>query len=379
MARWRPARWASFPEPPETQCNPEWQDTLVVFDYAGGDTLPVRKWSSGSTLSCFSWTSVPILGADGGVIQADEKKIVRFGPHGGILWSTPTPGGIPISPVPVGGHTILSATLFGPISTYDAWSGARRGVLDLTVDDGRYETVNTPAVRGNRAYLVTHFSLDYSKGRLYAIDVGPAGELNVAWFVEIGGPSGASPLVIGDMIYIDGDGLTPMSPANPHVMAVRDEGVSGSIVWSKDLEGTGRVRASFAEDPRGCLRLYHVGSQLLRYDAQDGDSDGEGDLLQQIDVDALIGEPGVHRPTSVMTIYGSGPNPVMLLSASAFQGETPTSVYVVAVDLGAGSLLWKVHVPTDQIVGAQFPMIDGAFGPRVLFTNPGGIWTIGAP
>lgn len=369
-----------LPESPETVCNPEWQDTLVVFDYAGGgDMAPVRKWSSGSVLSCFSWTSAPLLGGDGGVIQADEKKVVRFGPDGGLLWSARTPGGIPISLVPVGGHTILSASLFGPVSTYDAWSGVRRSVLDLAVDDGRYETVNTPAVRGNRAYLATHFSLDYSKGRLYAIDVGPAGELSVAWFVEFGGPSGASPLIMGDMIYFDGDGLTPMSPVNPHVIAVRDEGSSGSIVWSKDLQGTGRVRASFAEDPRGGLWLYHVGSQLIRLDAQDGDSDGEGDLLQEINLDALIDEPGEHRPTSVMTIYGSAANPVMLVSAAAFTGQTATSVYVVAVELNTGGLLWKVQVPTDRFIGAQFPSINGPFGPRALFTNPDGIWTIGAP
>lgn len=368
-----------LPESPETECNPEWQDTLVMFDYAGGDTLPVRKWSSGAILSCFSWTSVPLLGEDGGVIQADETRIVRFGPEGGLLWSAPTPGGIPISLVAVGDSTILSGTLFGPLSTYDAWSGVRRSVLNLTADDGRYETVNTPAVQGNRAYLSTHYSLDFSKGRLYAVDIGPAGELSVAWFVEFGGPSGASPLVIGDMIYIDGDGLEPTTSPNPHVIAIRDEGFSGSVVWSKDLAGTGRVRASYAEDPRGGLWLYHVGSQLLRFAAEDGNSDGEGDLLQEIDVDALIDEPGAHRPTSVMSVYGSAASPVMLLSATAFSGETATSVYVVAIDLAGGSLLWKVPVPSDQFVGAQFPAIQGSFGPRVLFTNPDGIWTIGAP
>lgn len=361
-------------------CAADWQDTLAVFGYSAATGLPYRKWSSGSTLNCRSFSGVPLVGADGGLIHGDDTKIVRFDPEGKVLWSTPTPGGIPTSLVLANNGIVFAATVFGPLSSYDNTSGRRLAVLNLTEPgDTRYYTTNTPAIRGNRAYVITNHSQEESQGRLYAIDIADNGALSVAWYLDVGGPAGASPLVEGDMIYFDGDSLTPTSPLSSHIFAVRDEGASGTIVWTEDLGPGGRVRASFAADPRGGFWVWKFGGPLLRFDYEDLDGDDQGDLLETIDLDPVIDEEGVHWVSGAMTVYEMPGGPVLVVPASVFdEDNVPSSGFLTAIDLTNASLLWKVALPS-PVIGSQFPSIEGPFGPRIMFTNPDGVWAVGEP
>ena len=102
----------------------------------------------------------------GGVIAADNTKLLRFSPTGQVLWQTTTPGGTPISPTITDNGAIILATSGGPVSAYDPATGALLDKLTFsgtvtssggTATSGYYDTINTPAVNGNRVYISTQF------------------------------------------------------------------------------------------------------------------------------------------------------------------------------------------------------------------------------
>jgi outer membrane protein assembly factor BamB len=379
-------------------CDPAVRDTLVVYSYGDGSAPPARLWSSGTVLNCTAFTSAPMISPSGEIIAADNRRLVRFTADGRVIWNTSITTGTPVSPVPLHNGLVVIATFGGPISAYDSRSGTRIGLLDLTSGTGRFHTTNTPAVRGNRIYVSTEFSQSPSTGRLYAIDAvlpagydpldpstyDPASVFRVAWHVDFGGPSGASPLVIGDHIFFDGDRPASDASLAPHVFAVQDLGTSGRLIWSRPMEGI--MRASFAQDPRGGFWLFPTGTAsdehkwLVRLALMDADQDGIGDVLERIDVDALVGEPGLHLPSSAISIAGTSTAPVMIVGATAFSPDgTVRSTYVTAIDLNSRSLLWKVPLPSNFTQG-QFPILQGSRGPRVFFTNQdNGLWVIGRP
>lgn len=382
---------------PTTPCDPALSDLVVTYGYAGTNGLPYRKWGSGDQLNCTSYTSAPMVSVDGGVIAADDQTIIRFGADGTTVWQTATPGGFPLSPVITRNGVIVLATSGGPISAYDNQTGALIGALDLLDGDGRYETINTPGVQGNRLYVLTHHSVRREWGRLVAIDVivppnynpadpasiDPSQTLREVWSVEVGGPGGASPLVVGNMIFFDGDRREPGGVFAPHAFAVRDLGDRGEMAWVRAMPG--RVQASFALDPRGGMWIYTmddpakpVNRFLLLVALADWNGDGQGDIIDFLDVDALVSETGVHRPYSAMTISGGPQRPIMLLSAAPLDLSQATErTFVVAVDLKQRSLLWKVPLPV-RLAPAQFPIMEGERGPRVFFTAQGyGVWMIG--
>src|SRR5688500_12850421 len=132
------------------------EDKLAVYDFAG-----TRLWSSGAILNANAFASAPIVFADGSVIACDDTTVVRFTSGGGVLWQAPLPhGGIPISPVlTADGRFLVLATYRGPLYAFAADSGALAGITFLRKgagDPGYFDTVNTPAVRGNRIYVVGH-------------------------------------------------------------------------------------------------------------------------------------------------------------------------------------------------------------------------------
>ncbi|MGH2543071.1 MAG: PQQ-binding-like beta-propeller repeat protein [Ardenticatenaceae bacterium] len=377
-------------------CN---RDTLIAYGYADLSGDPFRKWTSGDVLNCTAFTSAPLMDVEGGVITADSTRVVRFAANGDVLWQTVTPGGRPVSPVITSNGIIVLATSQGPIYAYDNQTGALIDNLILTEGSGRYDTNNTAAVRDNRAYITTDHRHSSMHGRLYAVDVvlpegydptdpstyRDADILQDVWYVRVGGPSGASPLVISDTVYFDGDRLTPESPYGPHIFAVRDEGSQGTIEWTLPMPGD--LRASFAEDPRGGLWAVPTGALLpdenellTRIAAEDLDGDGQGDVLETLSLDMLVDAEGIHVPTSAMTIAGDPADPIMIVGTTARdEAGNPMSTFVLAINLNARSLLWEIALPGASTAG-QFPIALGEYGPRIFFTNrTRGTWVIGEP
>ena len=132
-------------------------------------------WSS-TALGSEAYYSAPMIGPDGGVIAADDSKIIRFDSSGGTVWSKSTAGGIPYSPNVTDNGQIVLATQSGPVSAYDFNTGDLIAQLRLneTIQNrsGYFDTVNQTAIRGNRIYISTQFSYSLSHiGRLYALDL----------------------------------------------------------------------------------------------------------------------------------------------------------------------------------------------------------------
>jgi PQQ-like domain len=337
-------------------------------------------WDSGTALGSWAWTSAAMVDKAGGVVAADDSRLVRFEPGGRVLWSRRTPGGAPISPTRTAAGTIVLATSGGPVSAYDGRSGRHIATLELkaTLDglSGRFDTTNTPGSRGNRIYVSTEFKLDDGSAdpnhhaRLYAIDVDPsrprARRLRVAWYHEFGARSGASPLVLGDLIVFDGDRSDPAGPLSPRFFGIRDTGAKPRLVWEYELGGLGV--ASAAEDPRGGAWVFAFTNRVLRRISK-----ATGKVVQTIDVDELVGEPGDHAPFSAMSIAeGRDGRPVMLVTA-----RSSASAFVVAIDLVRERLLWKYRMPgplfADTPMG-QFPVLAGPGGRRtVVFTTRSGV------
>lgn len=370
---------------PDVLCDPQVQDTLVVYAYSDEQKTPYFLWSSGDLLNCSAFTSAPLVGAGGSIIAADDSVIVRFGPNGTPVWQTPTAGGSPISPVLLGDGVVVLVTVDGPISAYDTETGASLAEITLTQDGSFYETVNTPAVSGNRLYVSTHLDADSNYGRLYALDfIAEQNAFQIAWQFDFGGPSGASPLLVGDTLYFDGDRPDPQADFAPQIYAVQDTGATAQLLWTKPAGG--QIQASFARDPRGGFWTFTIGTPvkdhrwLTRMRLTDQDGDGFGDVLERIDLDALLTLPGVHVPSSVMSIAGTAAAPVMIVGATAYdEAGGVDSTYIVAIDLNTRARLWRVWLPADPTAG-QFSIALGAHGPRVFFTNKNtGLWVIGQP
>ncbi len=353
---------------------------LKAYD-AAGKVL----WDSGSVLNGGAWTSVPLLSRMGETIATDDQSLVRFSAGGKVVWKTATAGGRPISPTMTGNGTVVLATLGGPVSAYRSDSGELLGTLDLsdTIGGlrGRFETTNTPGGRGNRVYISTEFRLGDGSAdpnhhaRLYAVDVQPSAppedRLKVAWYYEFGARSGASPLVIGDCVYFDGDRASPSGAFAPRFFAVRDEGNSGRLLWEYELSGP--AAASAAHDPRGGLWVFALGgTSLLRLREHDGA------LLDAIDLPSISGIANARPWSGIGITHGRTGQPVLIVSA-----RTAGSAWVVAVDLGARALLWKKSVGSDSygdLPRGQWPVLAGGDGTRVLvFTTRNGVRAIGGP
>ena len=352
-------------------------DSLVVYDAAG-----TRLWTSGEHMGGRVWTSAAMIDEKGGVIAVDDLNLVRFLPDGTVKWKTPTPGGVPISPVITANGLIVVVTKLGPVAVYDNVTGHRLGSLYLKDSPGDtefYETVNTPCVRGNRVYVSTERTNDPAHaGRLWALDIDPAnpdGAIEARWSFPFGGPSGASPLRIGDTVYFDGDRLEPGGEFAPHVFAVRDLGDTCELKWSYAMLNS--VKASLAKDPRGGIWTFaYLESWLYRLDEE------TGALVEQVNLDALIGETPRYVPSSVMTLAGDLSDPVMIVGAITFIAGDPSRV--VAIDLEAGSLLWKVILADDYLTDAtysQFAIVEDDGGdPVVVFPGSNsGAYGVGAP
>ena len=318
----------------------------------------------------------------GGVIAADDLHLVRFQPDGTVKWKTPTPGGIPISPVIVENMVVILATNDGPLAAFDTGTGkliGKRYLVDTVGAEEFYDTENTPGVSGNRIYVSTEKRNDPDHtARLWAVDVvpgSPDGVIQPKWSFEFGGPSGASPLIVGDTIYFDGDRLNPGEDENPHLFALQDNGDTCSLKWTHPMETP--VKASCSRDPRGGVWAFAPRRQYLyRFDSEDGE------MIDRLDIDAMVDEPGVDIPASVMTIAGDPTQPVMIISTIGTLEGQPARI--MAIDLSTETKLWKINISEDwsiEYTSSQFAFVeDDAGRPVVIFpTSSSGAYGVGAP
>ncbi len=341
-------------------------DNLVFYTADGA-----RIWSSGSLLDQNTWASAPLINASGDVIATDDVHIVRLNSSGTVLWSTPLPVvAIPISPVTNASGSILFGTKNGPVSAFDSTTGNLVGsiyVQNATGGSNYFDTINTPCVRGNRFYLSMQLTNDPANtGALVAIDLNTgntANPLTVAWMFLFGGPSGASPLCVGNTLYFDGASVLPGQPPNPQIFAVQDEGLSSKLLWNVTVPDP--VPANMALDPRGGFWSLFTGySGVNRYNGQ------TGAVIQSLNVTNLVGDPTPNYPYSAITMAGTAADPVMLLGTVSKNG---LSSYVIAIDLPTNALLWKVNIDPSQgadSAPSQFPIVlDPSGNPVVVFAG----------
>ena len=345
---------------------------LVVYDADGR-----RVWDDGGLLGPTSWLSAAMISSLGQVIAADQQWLVRVDPlTSTTMWVAAKPDlGTPISPVPVGlqQDMVLLATKTSTaggtaeLSVWDMHTGAMLShkVLVHPVTGASYETLNTPSVRGARAYVLASAIGNSNDGQLFAVDVcesaacGGRGSFQVAWHVGFDGPSSASPLRSGDRIFFDGlqgwrGGL---------YLAVDDLGDAGAIAWQRSFSG--RFGASSAHDPRGGLWVapWQKG-RLLRL------NEATGATEQLVDVSAVLGEaPGYSQVTAV-SVSSTAAGSVVLTFGAQSATDAFAPPYVAAIDVGAapgGVLHWKNQVsprPKFNAATGQMPIVINASGAR---------------
>jgi hypothetical protein len=348
------------------------QPNLTVYDADGR-----RIWDDGGILGSTAWLSAPLISEAGHVIAADQDRLLRADPLGGVIqWQVAKPDqGTPISPVLIGadGGMVLLATKApaqggrAELSVWDTATGAllsHQPILDPLTGVG-YATLNTPAVRGNRAYVLASAEDSGDDGRLYAIDVcesadcGGRGTVRIAWHFGFDGPSSASPVLIGNRLFFDG-----LRGSRGTFHAVDDLGASAAAVWEQRFAA--RFGASAAQDPRGGLWVapWQSGS-LLRLD------EGTGAVVQTVDLSAANGLPPGYSVVTATTVSTSAAGAVVLTAGIQVPGRSSTlPTYLSAVDVSSsetGAALWIFQVAPNARINAatgQSPIVINDAGAR---------------
>jgi hypothetical protein len=370
--------------------DPALHPNLVVYN---ADGKPI--WDDGGILGSTAWSSAAMISADGQVIAVDQQTVLRADPVAKkVIWRSSKPDtGKPISPVVIGATSsmLLLATMSagdgtpGEVSVWDLDTGAllsHQAIVDPS--SGRaYVSLNTPAVSGSRAYLLTSADADKTDGRLYAVDIcesqtcGGRGTLIPVWHYNFAGPSGSSPLLIGSRLFFDGD----QRPGMGNFFALDDLGDTPLRAWSAKF--TNYFSASAAQDPRGGLWVYpwQTGN-ILRL------NEATGAIDQTVEISPVLGLDSGYSPVTAVTVSHSDAGAVVLtLGVRTPSGSTGTGPHVAAIDVSsapAGSMLWKFKVSPNQkrnSVTGQFPIVVNAAGSRrvVVRGTKSGTYFIGEP
>jgi len=418
---------------------PATQPYLVSYDasvYGGG--ICRQLWTS-SIFDAESITSLPMIGSDGGIIKADDTKIVRISPGGAVLWDTCLYSGnapsctcsdgvtipsalvscprnnYPTAPTQLADGSIILATngsagYGGKIFNIDSSTGMILGFTYLGFSNGdSYVTNNGPCVGvgGQTFFLTTMWSSRASDGRFYAIHVHkgafsvpePAPTMHAtSWYYPIHGPSGASPLcdnTMGDdgAVFVDGTDAIVGNTANLYGWRQSD----GSLLFDCLSAGgsgcptlPGSVPTTFGLDPAGGgFWVYSTYSNKKLYKRYE--SDGTDVPGASFSVSAII--PEDTEPTGLSSVLSMSVNPGNSHSLVTVALEHPKGAsYISVIDLNTGSLVsdafgnltyWmlspNVNLPPG-IAEGQFPVIiDPTYGlPRIALTDTlGGLYIIG--
>lgn len=370
--------------------DPTATSNLVVYDADGN-----RLWQDGGRLGASAWKSAPIIGVDDRVIAADQNTVLMADPRTGtVLWQTAKPDvASPISPVLAGAAqdlVLLASGAGGAVTTplvsiFDTATGALLHSVALVdpVTQAVYATFNTPAVAGNRAYVLASAMGTETRGRLYALDIcnasacGGRGKLSIAWTYDFRGPSNASPLLIGNRLYFDGR----TSTGTGTFMAVEDTGSAPSLVWQVAFNST--FAASAAQDPRGGFWIYPWQTgKLLRVNPKNGT------LLQTVDVSTVLGAGAGYYPVTAVSTSTTAAGAVVLTFGARAAGQTTaTPPYVLAVNVSsaaAGTRVWRYRLASSSAVNVptgQFPVVVNAAGARRVVARgaTGSTFFIGQP
>jgi len=254
-----------------------------------------------------------------------------------------------------------------PLAVYNGTSGALLGSLFLYssgTSGSYYETINVPCVGNgsypNRVYVSTNLSINQSQGALWAVDIDPtnlANPISPAWSVIFAGPSGASPLCIGDNIYFDGAGFVPGDNAGTTIFGVQDNRASATMLFHDSLgAGTPPVTCNFAMDPRAAGGFWHE----VQYDPNIYHRDGTtGNIIETIDVSSLLAAsgalPATYWMSGVFNTVGTPDHPYMILPESDINY---VASYLTMLDITDSSLVWALPLypgnspfPSDSFEG----------------------------
>lgn len=375
--------------------------------YNGGGHIQWEK-----DLGIATWTSAPIVTPYDTVLAAAVGKMVHYDRFGRELWVNTDFDGFAISPVILQPQAVvIVATGAGILHAFDLWTGEHLAgpvAVEHRVGPRTYScrTWNTPGVRvgHDRFYVSADCSIGGSNSSFlmaYDFDLNSEVGFTQAWSFPYTGYSGASPTVIEDRIYFDGN---PRSGLDiPHVYGIRDRGNFAEELWRREVNGP--LQTSLAHDPRGGLWVFTLrwaNDQYAAHPEVRRLDETTGAVLQSFRIDQLVADdpdnPPPATPSSIMTI-ASGPNgPIMLIAAMVPLGEGQPlcevrDAWIVAVDLNGSYALWKIRTPfydaqarTHQFFPTQFTILDhpvdkrkviitagsciGAMGISRLFTGP---------
>ncbi|HXM40885.1 MAG TPA: hypothetical protein VN924_06510 [Bryobacteraceae bacterium] len=365
--------------------------SALVYYNADGSVA----WKSApADLDSNTWGSAPLIQSDGSVVIGDDVNIIKYNSDGTKAWtvSPPLGSGPPVSLVTTPAGSLVSATRLvsgsttitsTPIAVYTATGGGGEELKASLVLAGPgssfYETVNTPCVNNgthpHRVYVSTQLNTDSTQGALWALEIDTTNASNPimpVWstpFTFIG-PSGASPLCIGDNIYFDGAGYGTTTQTT--VFGIEDTaaavGDSPTLMFYQYLGTTEPITCNFAQDPRSEGGFWHQVKDDPNIYHRDGTS---GDLIEYLNVSTLLTGNGAMTPPEhtnywmrgVFTIYGvttegNTPTPYMFISESdyfntTYNNSSNTASYLVLLNLanisGGGSpLVWFLNLYPDQ-------------------------------
>ncbi len=316
-------------------------------------------------LGVAAWTSAPIVTPLDTVVAASLGQLVHYDAQGEELWRQTDFDGYAISPVILAPEPILIiATSGGQLFAFDLWSGERlAGPYDIEYMAGGLvyscRIINTPGVRVDhqRFYVSTQcpgVTLD-DLSFLMAFDfhLGSEEGFSRSWEYPYTGYSGASPTVIDDRIYFDGQ--PRLQPDAPTIFAVQDQETHAVELWRRLMDGP--LQTSLAHDPRGGLWTFTLRwaednfaphPDILRLD------EWTGATLQTLPTDELIADdpdnPPPATPISIMTVAYHDSQPAMLVGVAVPLDENQplcevADEWLAAIDLTSGDLLWKVRTP----------------------------------